>query len=268
MNLPIQKKLALLLTISAFAPSFSPNTAIVRTNDDISWRNVFDILPAKKQISPSGVGMYNFYIGQWWRKDRLNIDQFEDTSNGLKIPLGGEIATASNKSDPGNLPLIRPSKSFRVEFNVKISSNNPDSWPALWLMPIEHDAKQSDHYNGRPVGFEQWVEIDVDEGGFGAGTHGVMINWEGKWPSYQRARMYGPKTSRTFLDRTKFHNFGFEYNARKNIARWIIDGKYSSEFDVDIMPNHRYYIIITAESHGEMVPYNLFVKRIRLYEGN
>ncbi|MBB3356215.1 MULTISPECIES: hypothetical protein [unclassified Novosphingobium] len=222
--------------------------------------------PTVKDISSNGTDTHNFYSGQWWRKFHLPSSEFKDTSDGLQIPLGGEISTASNKSQPGALPLIDSSRSFKVEFQVKLSSNDPDHWPAVWIMPIEHNGAHTDQYPGRPKDYEKWVEIDVDEGGFAkTGTHGVIINWEGKWPGYQRTRIYGPGTSAIPLDRTAWHTFGFSYVANRHKARWWLDGIATPEYDVDWMPSHHYYIIAGAGSHVKNIPYYMYIRNITLY---
>jgi hypothetical protein len=65
---------------------------------------IFSDTPKRKDISPDGVSAAKFYSGQWWRKQKAAPADFHDTVDGLAIPLGGEISTASNKSTPGKLP--------------------------------------------------------------------------------------------------------------------------------------------------------------------
>jgi hypothetical protein len=130
-------------------------------------------------------------------------------------------------------------------------------------MPIEHNAAQTDHDPDQPHGFEKWVEIDVDEGGFSSATHGVMIEWSGKWPNYNR-KIYGPGNSNFMLDRTKYHLFGFRYDAVNKTATWSIDNTNSKSFQVPWMPEHKYFAIMTAASHKLNKPYTMYVKNIKI----
>ena len=43
-----------------------------------------------------------------------------------------------------------------------------DHWPAVWLMPAEHDGRHDSTPAIRPD-YERFMELDVDEGGFGPG---------------------------------------------------------------------------------------------------
>lgn len=236
-------------------------TADPRANADL----LFNLRPRADTISPTGDGAFPLFNGTWWDHGRPPVSVLRDSAQGLQIPLGSAIATASVHSRPGTLPLLDPDKGFFVEFEVALSSNDPDHFPAVWLMPIEHDAHQNDRQEGAPPGFERWVEIDVDEGGFAPGPHGVIIEWQGLWPHYTR-QIHGPGNGPTPLDRTRPHHFGFSYDPVAKAARWWRDGLPSAPYPVPWIGHHHYYLIISAQSHGARKPYAMMLRSVSAYQ--
>jgi hypothetical protein len=205
------------------------------------------------------------YDGNWWSKRPHSVDYFVKDSPVLAMMQGGSVATVSRKSEVGTLPLVPGNKSFYVEFEAKISENDRDHWPALWMMPIEHNAKRGDHYQGDPDKFERWLEIDVDEGGFSPGTHGVAISWSGIWPNYDK-KISSRGNSREFLDRTVYHRFGVSFDARERSIQWWLDGKAQHKTDRNFVPDitalQNYYLLMGAQSHGKKTPYVFYVSHI------
>lgn len=222
---------------------------------------LFDQRPHLGDISSDGGGSYQFYPGQWYWKKAPSVAGLTDGRNGLTLPLGQEIAAATRRSTSGLTPLIDATQGFYIEFEVKLSSNDADHWPALWLMPIEHDGAHRDQDPNGPQGSERWVEIDVDEGGFGRGTHGVAIEWSGSWPNY--APTISPHgTSGEVLDRSRFHRYGFSYDPVDHLAIWWIDGKRGHQSSINWMPRFHFYPIVGAQSHGRNVDYSLTLRRL------
>lgn len=224
------------------------------------------IRPTVEMISPDENGKYFFYSGHWFQRKRPAVSIYRNSKNGLVIPFGGVIATASPSSKPGRITPLDARRDFSVEFEVALSSNSTDHWPAVWLMPIEHDAKQNDRALGHPQGVEHWVEIDVDEGGFGPGTHGVTIEWFGRWPNYTR-EVQGAGTSSHILDRTKFHRFRITYKASTKMVRWWLDGRPGSAYTLPWIGPHNYYLIVNAASHGQNEPYLMTLRSIVINRG-
>lgn len=56
---------------------------------------------------------------------------------------------------------------------------------AVWMMPVQHSGSNGealgDVYSSDPAGYERWMELDVDEGGFTVGEMGAVISWQGSW---------------------------------------------------------------------------------------
>ncbi len=63
-----------------------------------------------------------------------------------------------SETGAGKIPYLSGEKGFYVEFTYRISSNDRDCFPAVWLMPIEHNARKNDQYAGDEKGYERWME--------------------------------------------------------------------------------------------------------------
>ncbi|WP_374488524.1 hypothetical protein [Zoogloea sp.] len=187
----------------------------------------------------------------------------------LGIAAGGDLATARPDGRPGVLPLLSGDKAFYVEFQAAITDHHPDHWPALWLLPIEHNMRQEDHLPGDPPKFERWMEIDVDEGGFGPGHHGALINWSGIWPDYKMRQNQHNMTSRQPLDRTQAHVFGVSYEPDKRQVTWWIDGVAQMSAGGELIPpiarNHHYYLIMSSQTRKEGRPYLMHFYGLRVF---
>jgi hypothetical protein len=219
----------------------------------------FDARPTVADISTDNRRPSVFYVGQWYSKTRATLDGLSDGPDGLRIAMGQEIAGVTRESRAGLLPLITLDRGFYIQFVEKISDNDVDHWPAVWLMPVEHNAKLGDQDITMPPRFEHWLELDVDEGGLGPGTHGVVIEWTGKWPNYHR-NISENGTGRLQLDRTKFHAFGLSYEPRQQRFTWWLDGRPTHSSVVSWVPPFSYYPIVSALSHGSSKPYALTPK--------
>jgi hypothetical protein len=164
--------------------------------------------------------------------------------------------------------VLSGSNGFYVEFDVRLSDTNQDHWPAVWLMPVEHNAQEQDCYPGDPPGFERWMEFDVDEGGWGPGLLGTVHSWSGIWPNY--TSLSNPNnTSRIALDRSQKHTFGGSYDPAHRRVAWWVDGDYQMYAAAPYVPTvaakQHFYLILSAQTHGKNIPYSMFVSGVRAY---
>lgn len=229
---------------------------------------VIDVCPKSADISPDGTGRFKFYNGHWWENKRAPLTSYRQAIDGLAIGLDGSLTTISPKGNTGALPTLAGSRGFYVEFDAYLTDQNTDHWPALWLMPREHNGAQDDHYAGDPPGFERWMELDVDEGGFAPGWLGTVHSWTGIWPDIKTQRNayseLGPK-----LDRTKPHVFSAAYDPDTLKVTWWLDGQRINEAGPPYVPEiarkQNFYLIMSTQSHGKKLPYDMVVRRLRAY---
>jgi len=187
----------------------------------------------------------------------------------LALSLGGDLVSAPRDlKTPGLLPALPGDTGFYVEFDVRLSDNDPDHWPAVWLMPFEHNGRQEDHYSGDPKGFERFMELDVDEGGFGPGLTGTVHSSEGIWPKYKHVQ--NPNNVRKEpIDRSVTHTFGASYDPRTQTATWWLDGvrqmSATAPYVPEIAAQQRFYLIVSAQSHSQQKDYRMFLSRVRAF---
>jgi hypothetical protein len=173
----------------------------------------------------------------------------------------------------GALPLLSGSNGFYVEFDFRLSDNGADHWPAVWLLPIEHNAQEQDCYPDDPPGFERWMEFDVNEGGnsagFGPGLTGTVISWTGSWPNYSRAANFTNRVDSTALNLSQVHTYGGGYDPIHQKTSWWVDGVYQMGAGSPGVPaiaaQQHFYLILSAYSHGENLPYTMYVSGVRAY---
>jgi hypothetical protein len=231
-------------------------------------KQVIDERPSAADIAPGINGRYKWFSGQWWVKASPSLDHYKTVNGVLVLGLGGELVSAPRDFSTGRLPLLRGDKGFYVEFDVRLSDNDPDHWPAVWLMPAEHSGKQQDRYAGDPAGFERWMELDVDEGGFGPGLAGAVHSWTGTFPAYQRLHNKN-NISSIPIDRSRQHTFGASYDPLLQKVTWWVDGvkqmRAESPYVPDVATKQHFYLIISAQSHGAQKPYLMFVSGVRAF---
>nr|WP_299597839.1 hypothetical protein [Sphingomonas bacterium] len=210
-----------------------------------------------------------FFSGAPWQPSAPSLSLYQQRGDSLCMGLNGVLTTASRRSQPGLLPLLPGSAPFYVEFTVRLSGNNRDHWPAVWLMPIEHDLRQSDREVGDPPKYERWLELDVDEGGFHNGPHGVAISWKGIWPHYERQISANDKDQPVLFDRTRWHRFGLSYDPKTLTARWWLDGverkSAGPPFIPQIARKHRFFLIMSAASHAKRLPFEMCVSSVKAF---
>ncbi|MDO9439154.1 hypothetical protein [Hydrogenophaga sp.] len=207
-----------------------------------------------------------FYTGVL--KDRSLYDTADD---GVVIKRSGLLTTIKTNARPGQFPLLSGARPFYIEAQVATSSNHKDNFPAIWLMPIEHNLRMEDVYPGDPRGFERWFELDIDEGGFGPGGHHTAISWTGIWPNYRKIQNPNP-TSKEPLDRTQPNVFGVSYSPHTLTVRWWLNGKQVLEaahpFVPEIARQQNFYLILSAQSHKNISDYQMKFMGVRAFVGD
>jgi hypothetical protein len=199
----------------------------------------------------------------WYSKNPSAMSLYSMSGQTLVIASGGGLNTQTHQSQPGALPLLPASAGFYVEFAERLSDNDPDHFPAVWLMPQEHNGRHQDHMAGDPSDYERWVELDVDEGGFNGGHHGAMINWYGTYPQYQHKNFSNDPPSTFGMDRTQEHIFGLSYDPAGKKVTWWVDGVAVGGASTESLPStfnsHHYYLIMGAQNHGLNHPYKMYL---------
>lgn len=230
-------------------------------------KRIIDEHPAERDIAPEENGDYAWFRGQWYASPQPS-DHFITTNGMFALTRGGELVSAPRDFSPGKLPLLDGSRAFYVEFDVRLSDDDPDHFPAVWLMPVEHNARQADHDNLDPAGYERWMEFDIDEGGFGPGLTGTVHNWRGIYPGFEN--LQNPNNvSKTPLDRSKLHTFGGSFDPRTHTVDWWVDGvrqmSAGSPFVPAVASRQHYYLILSAQARALKKPYLMFVSGVRAY---
>lgn len=231
-----------------------------------------DLCPRLEHVSFEPDVMAPLYNGLWWLKQQPSSKLYSNNETGyLTMLLGGNVATVNRAMKPGLAPLLPGSRSFYVEFTASLSDNDPDHWPAVWLLPVEHNVRQEDAYEGDPPKFERWLEIDVDEGGYANGAMGTALSWSGVWPNYNRIRST-PNLHNAFLDRTKLNRFGAGFDAsNKSISFWLNDElQYVARPPSvpDVALKQSFYLIVSAQSRGKNIPYRMSVARVQAFQND
>lgn len=247
--------------------------------------------PTTAEIAPGTNGHYAWFAGMPVSLPNPSTTNFSTVSNVLALNFTGPVAGASGLhacSTPldfttGALPTLSASNGFYVEFDAWISGTNADHWPAVWLMPVEHNVNWwgtiplgspiGDHYDGA-TNFERWMEIDVFEGGWGPGLLGTVHSWTGyyvpEWTNQDYTSVWNPNNVDSApLDLSKKHTFGASYNPVNQTVTWWVDGveqmSAGPPYVPAIAPQQHFYLILSAQSFGANVPYTMYVSGVRAY---
>lgn len=232
-------------------------------------QRLFDVHPTPEDISPDRKGKFQWYSGQWYASKVPPMEKYTLEDGVLCLEEGGDLVSyPPDFSHPGALPTLSGKDGFYVEFEVSLSGNDPDHFPAVWLMPVEKNGQKWDVYPGSPAGFERWMELDVDEGGFGPGITGTVHNWWGIYPEYRHLQN-GNNVSRRPLDRTQRHTFGASYSPVTNTVCWWLDDEFqmsaSAPYVPEIAKQQNFYMIMGAQMHKEKKPYRMFIHAVRAF---
>ena len=227
--------------------------------------------PTAADVAPGKNGNYKWFSGQWYAGAGPSLDHYRTEKGELVLSLDGDLVSTSRDFSGGKLPLLPGPDGFYVEFEVRLSGNDPDYWPAVWLMPAEHSGKQVDQYEGDPPGFERWMEFDIDEGGFGPGLTGTVHSWTGIWgqgAGYQHVQNPN-NVVKTPLDRSKKHIFGGSYDPVHRKVTWWVDGVEQMSAGAPYVPavaaKQHFYLIISDQTHGAKKPYDMFIGGVRAF---
>ena len=225
--------------------------------------------PSPADIAPAKNGNYKWFNGQWYAQ-APSRDHYSTQDGVLVLSPGGDLVSTPRDFSAGKLPLLPGSNGFYVEFDVRLSDNDPDHFPAVWLMPAEHNGKQEDHYAGDPPGYERWMELDVDEGGFGPGLTGTVHSWSGIYKKGYAGHVQNPNNvAPVALDRTTTHTYGASYDPVRQAVTWWVDGVRQMSAGSPHVPavavQQHFYLIISAQTHAKKKPYSMFVSGVRAY---
>jgi len=259
--------LGLLTSCQAFSPRAVPPGAAALGYT----KCVINEHPCVADIAPGKDGAHKWFSGQWYSSKPPSLDHYQTVDGDLALKLGGDLVSAPRDlklESPGLLPALPGDKGFYVEFDVRLSDDDPDHWPAVWLMPWEHNGHQEDHYVGDPKGFERFMELDVDEGGFGPGLTGTAHSSEGIWPKYKHVQ--NPNNVRPEpIDRSKRHTFGASYDPLTQTATWWLDGVKQMSATAPYVPaiaaKQHFYLILSGQSHGKQKEHLTIVSGVRAY---
>jgi hypothetical protein len=227
-------------------------------------RLVFCETPSTSDISFADTGSSSkLYAWGWYSPTPSSKSLYSMAEQTFVIDSGGGVTTETHRSQPGAVPLLLAGAGFYVEFAERLSDNDPDHFPAVWLMPQEHNLKRDDHMPGDPPGYERWMELDVDEGGYNQGHLGTMINWWGQYPQYEHKNFGNAPPSTFGMDRTQDHVFGLSYDPAGKKATWWVDGANVGSVSTEPVPlvvnSYHYYLIISAQNHKLNHPYKIYV---------
>ncbi len=211
-----------------------------------------------------------YYNGLYFTRPR-DRSLYEPADDGVVLRKGGVLATAKMTSHPGHFPLLSGARPFYIEAQAATSSNHRDNFPAIWLMPIEHNLRMEDVYPPDPKGYERWFELDIDEGGFGPGGHHTAISWSGIYPHYKKIQNPNP-TSKVPLDRTQPNVFGVSYSPDTLTVRWWLNGRQvleaSHPYVPEIARRQNFYLIVSAQSHRNISDYQMKFLGVRAFVGD
>ena len=256
-------------------------------------RIVIDERPKLADIAPGKIGNYKWFRGAVWTPTQPPLSNFTETNGVLTILQKADGTSNSLVGAPhdfagGVFPRLEGSEGFYIEFDVRLSTNNTDHWPAVWLMPAEHNGGNGQPlqdvypniYPNDPPSYQRWMELDVDEGGFRPGMLGSVISWEGQYPNYTAKISNSYAAGAAALDRTQRHVFGASWDPVHQRVTWWLDGKKFYVADNTVTPGcispvadlQNFYPILGAQTHGPWknpptpaVPYSMFIHAVRAY---
>jgi hypothetical protein len=281
------------LEVTPYSPPVPPGAA------ELGYTQiVIDERPKLADIAPGKTGNYKWFRGAVWTPTQPPLSNFTETNGVLTILQKADGTTNSLVGAPHNFvggvfPRLLGSEGFYIEFEVSLSTNNTDHWPAVWLMPAEHNGGNGygqplgdvypNIFPNDPPGYEHWMELDVDEGGFAPGMLGSVISWEGQWNQpggYAKVIANSLTVSAPALDRTQRHVFGASYDPIHQRVTWWLDGVkfYTADNTVKagcispVAELQSFYPILGAQAHGPWknpptpaVPYSMYIHAVRAY---
>ncbi|MGA2068830.1 MAG: hypothetical protein ABSG86_27935 [Thermoguttaceae bacterium] len=231
---------------------------------------VIDERPSVADVALDNKGASKWFNGLWCTPPEPR-GKFEMVDGVPAIhPCGVLVSAPRDFSPRGRLPLLAGKDGFHVEFDVRLSENDHDHWPAVWRLPIEYDQKNSNQYEGDPPGRTRYMELDVDEGGMGPGMAGTVHSWVWRDGRVERRR-HNPNTLLfTPLDRAKVHTFGASCDPTRTTVTWWLDAVKQMSTTKPYCPEsaarqHFYLIMNATFQHKKDLDYRMFVSGVRAY---
>lgn len=228
---------------------------------------VIDERPVAEDVTAERTGEHKWFSGQYWMQ-QPTLDHYQNARGKLAISVNGCVVSNSRDMKSAKIPYLPGADGFYVEFDVQLSDDHKDHFPALFLMPREHCWSKEDHYPGDPEGFERWMELDVDEGGFGPGVNGTVFSSSGIHPDYKNVGNPN-RTSNVPVQRTKMNTFGAAYDPKRPAVSWWLNGKFLMEAGEPYVPEvakkQNFYLIIGAQTFGKGVPYTMYLGGVRAF---
>ena len=226
-----------------------------------------------RDVAPGKDGAYKWFSGQWYAKPP-SLDHYSTEDGVLVLKQGGDLVSTPRDFSAGKLPLLPGADGFYVEFEVRLSGQDGDYFPAVWLMPAEHSGKQQDQYRdlfpSDPPGYERWMEFDIDEGGFGPGLTGTVHTW---WGSGARTAATAPAEPQQRLEGAPRPQQ--EARLRRQLRPGqapgdLVGGRRGADgtaapYVSEVAPRQHYYLIISAQSHGKDKPYLMYISGVRAF---
>lgn len=232
---------------------------------------IIDERPTLRDVCLKQEGVAKWYNAQCYMKPRP-ADRYAETNGVLVLRLGGDLTSAPKMwedREDAVLPFLPGADGFYVEYEYAVSSNDPDVFPAVWLMPVENIVNGPGTNKGDPAGLSRWFEIDVDEAGFGPGFCGTVHSWARNKGEVLHLMQNTNGAEKSPLDRTVFHRYGCAFDPRTLMVTWWLDDRYLHKaLPPDVSPLaalQNYYLILSAQTHGKNVPYDMRVRRVRAF---
>ena len=236
---------------------------------------MFSIVPTVAMVSTTDTNSNSaLYPGLTFSTVATNLQERKSlsTTNGVfTINYTGAgniwVNSETHQATQGTLPLLLGSNGFYIEAGIRLSSNDPDNYPAFFLMPAEHNAYKADHIATSPPGYENWLEIDVLEDEDGGLAQHNLINYQGIYPNYTRTTNYWRHPAP--FDWTVEHIFGASFDPIARVVQFYIDGiptfKASMVTAPTIVDTYHYYFILGTRNHGLLKPYQMYVSYVAAY---
>ena len=230
--------------------------------------------PHVRDISPDGKGDFKWFSGHWYSRRPPTLDFYRMENGALCIEARADGHSGNLTSAPhdwpekGLVPFLPAKDGFYVEFDCQLDSNDPDHFAAVWLNPAEKRRGHPVVHEGDAPNYERWMELDVDEAGFGPGSTCTVHNWYGKFPDY--LHILNPNNVvKKPLDRTQRHRFGASYSPKTRTVTWWLDDKFVVTARDPYVPasaeDLNYFFIFGAQMHAKHVPYRMYVYAIRAF---
>jgi hypothetical protein len=269
-------------TVSAFSSSGStipPGAAALGYTHVI-----IDEHPTAADVAPGVTGNYKWFSAAYGQSPAVDLDRYYTTNGMLAMNFSGTntLQLRSRPSDGtlGALPYLIGSNGFYIEFDVQLSVENTDNWMGVWVEAVEHNVPNNPPsayypalFPGDPTNYERWMELDVQESGFGANgmRHvGTVHSATGVSPSY--SYVSSPSLGTGTIDMSLPHTFGASYDPIGGQVVWWMDGAVATNMDPagapyvpDIAKIQHFYILLSCYSHGAHVPYTMYVSGVRAY---